>query len=78
MTKGIEAVRDHIRQSFLEVHNDRRSREERLADQTQHSAIEQSPVVKNDSTEKRVSAYISAALRSDHIRKQVPSANTAS
>ena len=38
--KGLAAVRERIRKSFLEVHNDQRTREQRQADEETHASIQ--------------------------------------
>jgi hypothetical protein len=117
MTKagtGLAAIQERIRKSFLEVHHDQRTREERQADeemiaciaprksgteavrdriqeafqqaraerqgideqQRENKAVapidENATNVPKSTSEKRVSAYVSAALRSPHIAKHLP------
>jgi hypothetical protein len=40
MAKGLAAVQERIRKSFLEVHNDRRTREQRQADEEMLASIQ--------------------------------------
>ena len=77
---GLAAVRERIRKSFLEVHNDQRTREQRQADEetlasiqadsdASPSSIEQSNLQKSGVIEQCANAYIGAALRSPNVAK---------
>jgi hypothetical protein len=81
---GVAAALERIRKSFLEVHKDQRTREQRQADEEMIASIqiESAPpqeietptlIVENQmkvsTTEKRANAYIGAALRSPHAPK---------
>lgn len=80
MAKGLAAVQERIRKSFLEVHNDQRTREQRQADEEMLASIQAespltAPVLERsnltrdaETSERRSQAYISAALRSRHIK----------
>ena len=52
MAKGLAAVQERIRKSFLEVHNDQRTREQRQADEEMLASIQtdsaQSPQVETE------------------------------
>jgi hypothetical protein len=80
--KGLAAVRERIRKSFLELHNDQRTREQRQADEEMIASIQTDPVPQkveaegqveenkifhNGATEQRAKAYIGAALRSPNV-----------
>ena len=43
MAKGLAAVQERIRKSFLEVHNDQRTREQRQADEEMLASIQTEP-----------------------------------
>lgn len=79
---GLAAVRKRIEQAFEAIHGDKRSREERQADEEILASIQTDPVetevpplieqrniLEKNATEQRVNAYIGAALRSPNVAK---------
>jgi RNase P protein component len=70
---GTEVVRERIQEAFREVHADLSSREGEEQRREAVVLIEKNATsIPNGTTEQRVSACISAALRSPHIPKHPP------
>jgi hypothetical protein len=71
---GTEAVRERIQEAFRQIHTDLSGREDE--EQQQQDTLtpidENATSIPSGTTEKRVSACISAALRSPHISKHLP------
>jgi hypothetical protein len=70
---GTEVVRERIQEAFRQIHTDLSSREVEVEQQEVIAPVDENTTGMPDgTTEKRVNACISVALRSPHIAKHLP------